>query len=512
MGRRILVLLVLVTCSGCLFKAGADDDDDDDRNARTNNGTNAATNGTPNGDTNGAINGATNGATNGSTNGATNGATNGETCLTIDEACSIADCGTMVSNGCEMVQCPDCTCDSNCPSGSVCRGINDSETACCPTRETLCDELGPGMHDGLGDGACRDSIVCGEVDVPPFSMVAAGGAHTCGVVENNPRRVWCWGSNDKQQFGRPGDDHVHPFPAQQFPGPVTAIDAGGTHTCVISNDDVWCWGGNGAGQLVSPGNEPRQIDIPAQEPVRSIAAGTLFTCAATEVGDVYCWGDNRNDRFGQVGPDEISATQIIDTAGSPILSTGELWSSPASAYVCGHVSDSLYCWGILPMGVGPGPGASAAVELERQKPMVGGAGTNSVMAVLEASDAITEYADDASRIANFANYDFGLVGADKLDVSDDFACALDGNAALWCAGANDYGQAGVDMSDAYVEEVKQVEIPDVRDFALGGRHGCAIVDPNEVVCWGRNTNGQLGTGDTNDSIAPLEIADTTDGT
>jgi hypothetical protein len=38
----------------------------------------------------------------------------------------------------------------------------------------------------------------------------------------------------------------------------------------------------------------------------------------------------------------------------------------------------------------------------------------------------------------------------------------------------------------------------VVEVALGHSHTCALVDDGRVKCWGRNQNGQLGLGDTND--------------
>ena len=69
-----------------------------------------------------------------------------------------------------------------------------------------------------------------------------------------------------------------------------------------------------------------------------------------------------------------------------------------------------------------------------------------------------------------------------------------------CWGRNDEGQLGLgDKTDRTVPTA----ITDfgtgrtVKSLALGGFHTCAILDDDSVKCWGRNSNGQLGVGDTN---------------
>ena len=43
------------------------------------------------------------------------------------------------------------------------------------------------------------------------------------------------------------------------------------------------------------------------------------------------------------------------------------------------------------------------------------------------------------------------------------------------------------------------------DVAGGDDHGCALAESGSVYCWGQNTNGQLGTGNTNDSLIPALV-------
>ena len=107
-----------------------------------------------------------------------------------------------------------------------------------------------GLVTGVAEGLATISAVAeGEVGRATvtsvetrFSLVSAGGAHTCGVDTTGV--AYCWGDNSSGQLGngRTLDSHT---PVRVSGGLTFAfVDAGGKHTCGSTAIDraLFCWG------------------------------------------------------------------------------------------------------------------------------------------------------------------------------------------------------------------------------------------------------------------------------
>lgn len=170
--------------------------------------------------------------------------------------------------------------------------------------------------------------------------IHAGLAHTCARRSDNV--VLCWGSNSS---GRLGDgtttDRSTPTP---IVGTWVDVAVGGSHTCALTAaGQVFCWGLGTSGQL-GVGGTPSQVTLPSTvsaTPVfRSIWAATASTCALTDEGAAWCWGNNGNGRLG----DGSTTNRSEPTA----VSGGARYASLAlgSEHACGRLlSGTVVCWG-----------------------------------------------------------------------------------------------------------------------------------------------------------------------
>lgn len=98
----------------------------------------------------------------------------------------------------------------------------------------------------------------------------------------------------------------------------------------------------------------------------------------------------------------------------------------------------------------------------------------------------------------------GLV---DLQGGANFTVALTSSGRIWTWGGNEHGQLG-DGSRTARREPRQIRLPDghrAAAIAAGTDHVVVVTTRGDVVTWGRNHRGQLGTGDRDDRLAPRQV-------
>ncbi len=151
------------------------------------------------------------------------------------------------------------------------------------------------------------------------TAITAGSSHTC-VIQNGAAK--CWGAGFAGQLGDGGiDDRSTPVSVIGLESGVTAISATSIHTCAIQNGAAKCWGDNGSGQLGNGITNPDPVPVPVTvsgltSGVTAIGAGGNHTCAV-RAGAVRCWGDNSSGQLGN-GTNSPSYTPVavVGLAGS----------------------------------------------------------------------------------------------------------------------------------------------------------------------------------------------------
>ena len=147
--------------------------------------------------------------------------------------------------------------------------------------------------------------------------IAAGGGHTCALL--NDSTVRCWGWNSDGQIGDDSDnDRTTPREAHLPDGitPVSVV-AGYEHTCAILGDgSLRCWGRGNEGQIgdgsTRDREEPRTVYLPRHRTAAAVVAGKTHTCAILDDGVMRCWGSGL---FGQLG---LNSTYSFAIAQKPL--------------------------------------------------------------------------------------------------------------------------------------------------------------------------------------------------
>jgi alpha-tubulin suppressor-like RCC1 family protein len=152
-----------------------------------------------------------------------------------------------------------------------------------------------GNIDGqLGDGTTIDRT--GPVEVSGLdrvSSIATGGEHTCAILTQGGAMCWGWNVEGQLGDGLTADAH-RPVAVEGLTGGVSAISAGGRHTCALmTQGGVKCWGYGEFGQL-GDGSTARSsvpVDVSGLSAgIASITAGGNLTCGLRTAGGVTCWG------------------------------------------------------------------------------------------------------------------------------------------------------------------------------------------------------------------------------
>ncbi len=271
-----------------------------------------------------------------------------------------------------------------------------------------------------------------------------------------------------------------PPPAANAAGlSVVGLAAGLQHTCLLTTTGaVYCWGYNGFGQLGSGSSINFQ---PSPKPVSGlssgvtqITAGAYHTCALLTTGTVMCWGYNLQGQIGVANPTPPAGPEYFTPVAIPSL-TGVSAIAAGYDFTCAVVSGGVKCWGNNKWGTLGVPITTANSDTPVD---VTGLGSGS--------------------------------GASSITAGFDHACALL-SGAVQCWGTNSYGQLGNGTTDPPSSPVTMpvtvTGLSGATAIAAGSQHTCALVgNPGTVRCWGENTFGQLGTGNTTNQSSPQIIS------
>ena len=377
-------------------------------------------------------------------------------------------------------------------------------------------QLGQGHTSTIGNAANQMGDNLSYIDLGAgvsAQQVSTGYRQTCAITDAG--QVKCWGYNGHGALGygdtnHRGDsanemgDNLTPVDlgtnAQGQPHTAKDLDAGTYHTCAILDDDrVKCWGYNSHGELGlghnshmgdgpnEMGNSLGYAPLGTGRTATAITTGYHHSCAVLDNGDLKCWGYNGYGQLGQGHTSNLGdhANELGDNlnpinlgAGRTATQVGIGWT-----YTCALLDNSrVKCWGANNYG-----------QLGRGNTATYGTSPSHMGDNLPYVDLGTDASGDPLLVEN--------IWVDVYNV-----CAELQQGGLKCWGYNGNGQLGQghtsnlgDHANEMGDNLPYVDLGTGRSVKMVNMaiySQCALLDNDEVKCWGLNNYGQLGYGDT----------------
>ncbi|KAH8511471.1 hypothetical protein H0E87_008875 [Populus deltoides] len=319
---------------------------------------------------------------------------------------------------------------------------------------------------------------------------------------------------------------------------VRNISLGRNHAALITKrGEVFCWGEGSRGKL------GHKVDMDVSSPtivesldgflVKFVACGEYQTCALTDSGELFVWGENKYG--GNLVCEERTGSQWL-----PRQISGPLAGVSISNVACGDwhtaaVSSSgqLFTYGDGTFGV-LGHGNLQSVSHPKEVESLKGLWVKSVACGSWHTAAIVDVIFDrfkfngvGGKLFTWGDGDKGRLGHADLEkklqptcvaqlVEHDFvqvSCgrmltvALTRTGKIYTMGSSVHGQLGnpqaKNKSIAIVEGKLKEEF--VKEISSGSYHVAALTSGGSVYTWGKGTNGQLGLGNVEDRNVPTLV-------
>lgn len=356
-------------------------------------------------------------------------------------------------------------------------------------------------------------------DAGPFfesvSKLAAGSQHNCALTASGS--VLCWGRAGRDQLGD-GVQATKLAPSTYVvsKAPIQALAGGDSRTCAVTPMGAACWGGpNNFGQLGDGTHTPRQVPsavsgLPAS--ITGIAVGDAHSCAVAGSGDIYCWGLMK---YGNAATLQSGAVKIEELAGA-----GEVIAAGGTTACARTFGNNVYCWGgndhgqlgvgtitygMTPQKLLPFPDKVTSLAL----------GWEHSCALLEGGAVQCWGANGVGQLGFGGALDKGVpvavalppaAKAKQISCAGNVSCAVLSKGTATCWGANQFGQLGNGSTEGKSIPTPVVGLSGpVTSISTSGYRTCAVRDNGEVLCWGENSHGELGTGNTIDSLIPIKV-------
>ncbi|XP_011504907.1 PREDICTED: secretion-regulating guanine nucleotide exchange factor [Ceratosolen solmsi marchali] len=345
-------------------------------------------------------------------------------------------------------------------------------------------------------------------------------------------RLFSWGANSHGQLGL-GDfnkdeltiaEEVCLTSVNLKVEHVKKIVGGAGHTLLLDKfGGVYSCGWNDKGQtgLKNATSRFQKLDGFDGERIVDVACGWDSSMAVTDNGDCFVWGSNT---YGQLGLNSITiGTKIekplklkLNSAVKGIsmgLRHSAFITRDSRLFVSGAATKGQL--GINVHGVRFSDSFSEVSDLQPVKHVSCG---QHYTAVITATNEVFAWGDNkygqlgidpslhkrTLRPIKIENID----GCNKIYCGWTHSIILTNDKKVLCWGRNSYGQLGRSKSTSTTEFWKPkaaLASITINQLSVGSEHNIALADDGSILSWGWNEHGNCGNGSTNDIFVPTKV-------
>ncbi len=323
--------------------------------------------------------------------------------------------------------------------------------------------------------------------VTKFTDIAGGGG-VFSMALTDAGDIYSCGANEKYQLGL---DNLHEYvktTLQKVTKPdgvnkFTDIDAGSYHCMALTDTgEIYSWGKNNNGELGLGTFSEKEIllkHVPKPSEINKFAkicAGSEYSFALTDSGEIYSWGDNA---YGQLGLGTAGYNQDANSPQHVNKPSGVTFFTDIAA--CFNHSFALtdagkiYSWG---------------------RNMNGELGLG--------------YYDTPKTTPQLVSMPSGVEKFTSIAAGYNHTLALTDTGDIYSWGINDVGQLGLGNKETPKITPQKVEANGIKftDISAGYNHSLALTKDQKMYSWGRNFWGELGlgtSGEGTEQINPQKI-------
>jgi alpha-tubulin suppressor-like RCC1 family protein len=327
-------------------------------------------------------------------------------------------------------------------------------------------------------------------DVAPFEL-AIGNNGFCVRLEG---KVHCGPGEDSRPLAT--------LPPVGGIDDATSVALGSDFGCLTTRrGTVHCWGSNSRAQLgamLASERSEDAVQVAHVEKAKRVFAGDEHACAITEGGGLWCWGLNLSGETGGSTSWAPPARELATPNEVPLRNVTAVAMTYRSTCAVSK-GGRLDCWGasFLPdqqqaQGhTNEKPFAVAALkDLEDISAASGAFCGVRAGEVVCAGSTYALVSPDPNRDREKPTKVNGLKGIAKVRVGGSHACALARDGRVLCWGYDSNGELGRDEPhdpNASYEAQPPGPVPGIanaRDIAVWRFTSCAITGPEEAWCWG----------------------------